>query len=258
MTSCHARLAALVALLVPSAGFAADPQALSTNVPVPTQDALVVDLGVLELQGTGVYTNDRYNSKGRDLLELSPTLKIGAAKHLQLDFSAPYGVGNQSTASLGTGSADFIYEFNDPTPSFPALAVQGGSQFFEYGEGHRSNQYFLRGLATQWLGDSSKAPRLDLNFNWTHVTEAIATSRREQMELGVAYSMLITTDTALVADVVHGAKSAKDQNETVVDVGLRHLLTDTVALSGAVGAGIGQQSPAFRILFAIQKDFKLF
>ena len=33
----------------------ADPQALSTNVPVQTQDALAVRAGVMELQGVGVY-----------------------------------------------------------------------------------------------------------------------------------------------------------------------------------------------------------
>jgi hypothetical protein len=235
----------------------ADPQSLSTNVPVQTQDALVVRTGALELQGVGVYTRDDHNSSGRNLLNLSPTLKVGAAKGLQLDVSAPYSVGDQSGANQGSEGFDFIYNFNRPTPTFPALAVQAGYQL-PYGAGHHTSQYFVRALATQWLGPNDKSPRLHLNLNWTHSTTPSSTSRKDVLEIGVAYSMLVSDTTALVVDVVHGAKIAKGQNETIADAGLRWEINDEWALSGGVGVGIGQQSPAFRILFAIQRDFHLF
>src|SRR4051794_27144954 len=71
------------------------------------QDALATPRGTLTLQGTSVYTRDDFNRKGRDLLELGPTVKIGAAKGLQLDFTVPYAVGNQSSANQGYGATDF-------------------------------------------------------------------------------------------------------------------------------------------------------
>ncbi len=235
----------------------ADPQGLSTDVPVRPRTRWRCGPATLELQGVGVYTNDAHNSKGRDLLNLSPTLKIGAAKGLQMDVSVPYSVGNQSGASQGTNGLDFLYQFNDPTPFFPALAVQAGYQT-PYGAGHHTSQYFVRGLLTQWLGPNEQAPRLHLNLNWTHSTTPSSSNRRDQLELGVAYSMLVSQTTALVVDVVHGAKPAKTQNETIFDAGLRWQISDDWALSGGAGIGIGQQSPDFRILFAVQKDFQLF
>lgn len=235
----------------------ADPQSLSTNVPVPTQDALVVRTGSIELQGVGVYTYDTHNSKGPDLLALSPTVKVGAIKGLQLDFTAPYSVGNQSSASQGGDGVDFLYQFNDPTPTFPALAIQAGYQI-PWGPGHRTSQYFVRGLATQWLGPNEQAPRLHLNLNWTHYTTPSSTARTDQLELGVAYSMLVSHSTALVVDVVHGAKSTKRANETVVDAGLRWEINEGWALSAGAGVGIAEQSPAFRILFAVQREFRAF
>jgi len=235
----------------------ADPQAMSGNVPVPAQDALVVRTGTLEFQGTGVYTNDNHNSKGSSLLALTPTLKLGPFRHVQIDISAPYSVGNQSSASQGGQAIDAYYQFTDPSPVFPALAVQAGYSV-PYGPGRRTNQYFVRGLATQWLGSSERSPRLHLNLNWTRQTTPSETSRKEILEIVVAYSMLVSDSTAFVADVVHGAKSAKGQNQTVIDAGLRWEVDDHLALSAGAGVGVGQQSPAFRILFALQRSLQLF
>jgi hypothetical protein len=257
MPRCRPELA-LICLAALAQPAHADPQSLSTDVPVPVQDALVVKTGTLELQGVGVFTRDDFNSKGPNLLSLSPTIKLGAARHLQLDLSAPYAVGNQSSASQGQGSADFVYQFTDPSPHFPALAVQAGWQYAEYGPGHQSNQYFVRALATQWVGSSDKSPRLHLNLNWTHVDEPSRTQRSDIAEIGLAWSQLVSSHTALVVDVMHGAKSATGQVETMVDAGLRHEIDAHWTISGGVGGGMFQQSPDFRVLFAIQRGFALF
>jgi len=253
------RPACLAAAMATAAAPAlADPQALSRNVPVPVQDALATKRGTLTLQGTGVYTRDDFNSKGRDLLELGPTVKLGVAQGLQLDFTAPYAVGNQSSANQGYGAADFFYQFTEPSPRMPALAVQGGYRFFEFGPGLQSDQWFLRAAATQWFGPDDKSPRVHLNLNWTHIPRPGNSNRSDVLEIGLAYSQLVSRSTALVLDVVHGAKTAKGQDETILDVGLRHEFNDEWAVSAGVGAGIFQESPAFRVLFGVQRNFELF
>lgn len=251
------RFGTMLTLLAAASPALADPQALSTFVPVQTQDALVVRTGVLELQGTGVYTRDTHNSRGPDLLNLSPTLKLGPVKGVQLDISVPYAVGNQSGANQGSSGFDALYQFTDPSPTFPALAIQAGYQI-PYGAGHHTDQWFVRGLATQWLGSNDKAPRLHLNFDYTHVNTPSSTQRKDVMLILGAVSMLLTDQTALVLDIVHGAKTTKRENQTIVDAGLRWEINDEWSLSGGVGAGIGQQSPQFRVIFAIQKEFKIF
>jgi hypothetical protein len=234
-----------------------DPQALSVFVPVEVQDALVIPYGTMELQGLGVYTRDNHTAGGRNLFNMTPTLKLGAARGLQLDISAPYAVGDAAAANQGGATFDAIYNFNPPTPYFPALAIQPGYQTPD-GPGHTSAQYFLRGMMTQWLGSDDRAPRLDLNVNWTHVAEPGRSARSDIMEVGIAYSRLVSERTALVIDLVHGAKPADRQVETIMDAGLRTEVIDDWYLSGGAGVGMGQQSPSFRLIFSVQRDFVLF
>jgi len=212
---------------------------------------------VLEIQGTAVSTRDDHAADGRNLLNLTPTIKLGALKGLQIDVSAPYAVGDQRTANQGGGSLDAIWNFLPISDTLPALAVQPGYQT-PYGAGHKSGQYFLRGLATQRLGTGEKAPRLHLNLNWTHVQQPSSTGRREVLEMSVAFSTLLTDKTALVLDVVHGAKTTVRQNQTIVEAGLKWELSDTWALTGGVGVGLGQDSPAFRVIFGFARDVSLF
>jgi hypothetical protein len=262
------RFISLACVLLPVAAPAlADPQSLSTNVPVPVQDALATKRGTLTLQGTSVYTRDDFNRKGCDLLQLSPTVKLGVAKGVQLDFTMPYAVGNQSSANQGYGAADLFYQFTEPSPTMPALAIQGGYRFFEFGPGLQSDQWFLRAAVTQWFGSNDKSPRLHLNLDWTHIPRPGNSNRSDVMEIGLAYSQLVSSSTALVLDVVHGAKTAKGQDETVFDIGLRHEFNDEWAVSAGndewavsagIGAGVFQESPAFRVLFGIQRNFHLF
>ncbi len=235
----------------------ADPQATSTYVPVQTQDALVVRTGSLTLQGTGVYTRDPINKKGADLLNMTPTIKLGPFKDVQLDVSVPYAVGNQSTADQGSAGVDAFYQFTDPTPTHPALAIQAGYQW-PYGQGNKSNQYFVRGLLTQWLGSNDRAPRLHLNLNYTRLTTPAKGGRSDIPEIGVAYSQLLTDKTAMVLEVVHGAKSTNGQNQTYLVGGLKWDVSDAWSLGSGVGVGVGQQSPDFRVIFAFQRALQLF
>ena len=254
----RALLASLLLAALPAAPSAwADPQATSPFVPVQVQDALVVRTGTLTLQGTGVYTRDPRIKTGADLLNLSPTIKVGPLKGVQIDITAPYAVGNQTTASQGSSGVDAYYQFTEPSPTRPALAVQAGYQW-PYGQGHKSNQYFVRGLATQWLGGDERAPRLHLNLNFTQVTTPAKGNRRSIPEIGLAYSQLVSDRTALVVDVVHGAKTAVGQNQTFVDAGFKWDVTDAWSLGGGVGVGIGQQSPDARVLFYLTRAFQVF
>lgn len=238
-------------------GAQADPQSLSSFVPVQTEDAYETRLGALELQGVSRFTRDGNNRRGSDLWNLEPTVKLGALPGLQLDVSAPYAAGSQSGANQGGYGADALYRFNQQTLYLPALALHAYYQQ-PYGAGHKSAHYTLRGIATKFLGPSERSPRLHLNLTWYHRVQPSGTQRDDQLEAGVALSTLIAERTALVADVVHGAKPDRNANQTILEVGFRHEVNDGLALSGGVGAGIGQQSPAFRAIFAIQKSFRLF
>jgi hypothetical protein len=234
-----------------------DPQALSSFSPMEVQDALVVPEGIMEFQGYSLYTYNPNTKTNQSTLLMDPTLKIGAFHHVQLDVTAPYTI-NPDTPNTGSSGVDGYYQFNDPTPYFPALAVQAGTTFTGYGPGKTSNSYFVRGLMTQWLGSDDHAPRLDINVGWTHVSTPPPGTRSDLWSFGVGYTQRLNDQTAFVADIVHDYLPVNNEAENFVDVGLRYVVGDGWTVSGAVGAGFAQQSPALRTLFSFQKDFGLF
>ncbi len=85
-----------------------------------------------------------------------------------------------------------------------------------------------------------------------------STQRTDWMEVAAAYSQLVGQHTAAVIGIVHGAKPSVGQNQTIVDVGLRREFGSSWLVSAGVGAGIGQQSPAFCPLLVLQKSFRVF
>ena len=250
-------LVLLVGVLAAPAAARADPQSLSTNVPVQIEDALPVPLGTLELQGDNRFTRDPHNRRGSDLLASGPVLKLGLLPGLQLGLSPSYRFGDQSGANGGYGTADVLYRFTDNSAHVPALALHG-YYAQPYGGGRGSVQYTLRGIATKHLGRGERAPRLHLNVSWYHLAQPSPTQRPDRLELVVGYSRLISGSTALVVDVVRGAKPERRASETIADVGVRREVGDGWAVSLGVGAGIARRSPAFRAFFAVQKSFRTF
>lgn len=252
-------LSAASALPLILVGFAAraDPQGLSTGVPVQIEDALPIRLGGVQLQGAALFTHDTRNRRGSDLWALNPSIKLGPLPGLQIDATPSYSIGDQSGAGSGNGTISALYQLTRNSTYVPALALHG-YYATPYGSGHKSAQYTLRAIATKYLGTSEQSPRLHLNLSWYHLTQPSRTQRDDQLEIAVGMSALVAKSTAVVADVVHGARSSKGANQTFVDVGLRHEISDTWAISGGVGAGLGQQSPGFRVFFAVQKDLRLF
>jgi hypothetical protein len=248
---------AVLAVLLSARAWAADPQSLSTDVPVQVEDAFPTKFGVMTLQNTDVYTDDNKNSKGANNTQVQGVVKIGALPGLQVDIGPSHNFGDQSNADSGDGTIDALYQFNDNTTYIPALAAH---IYYEqpYGAGHQSQEWVFRGIATKYLGASDSSPRLDINLTDYHLVQPSSTDRKDQLEAIVGLSADLNDNTAIVGDVVHGDLPAVGQVETIVDVGLRHTIVGDWAISGGVGAGIAQQSPAFRVFFALQKDVDLF
>ena len=253
----HLLTLALTGALAASTAARADPQSLSTNVPVQIEDALPVRLGTLELQGDNRFTRDTHNRRGSDLLVSDLVLKLGPLPGLQLGLGPSYGFGDQSGANGGYVTADVLYQFTRNSAHVPALALHGyyGQP---YGAGRRSVQYTLRGIATKYLGGSERSPRLHLNISWYRLAQPGPGQRADRLELAVGHSRLVSDSTAFVVDVVHGAKPERRARQTIVDVGVRHEIGDGWAVSLGVGAGIAQQSPALRAFFAVQRSFRVF
>ena len=247
----------VLAMALSARAWAADPQSLSTDVPVQVEDAFPTHYGYMTLQNTDVYTDDNKNSKGANDTQVQGVVKIGALPGLQIDLGPSYNFGDQSNADSGDGTIDALYQFNDNTTYIPAFAAH---IYYEqpYGAGHQSQEWVFRGIATKYLGSSDNSPRLDINLTDYHLAQPSSTQRKDQLEAIVGLSADLNQNTAIVGDFVHGDLPATGQVENIVDIGLRHTIVGAWAISGGVGAGIAQQSPAFRVFFALQKDIDVF
>ncbi len=235
----------------------ADPQGISTNVPVQLDDAFPsVQFGETQLQFDGRYTLDPHDSNGRDLVGAGPTFKIGALPRVQLSFNPGYNLGDQGGADGGSASASAMWAVRGDSRWIPAVALST-SYATPYGSGHKSAEWSYSLAATKYLGAGKANPRLDLNLNWTHVTQPAASDRTDQLEIGVGGSCLLTPATALVVDVFHGARPERGLNQTFLDAGVNWQVNRETSLGIGAGVGLGEQSPALRVFFAVQRSVDL-
>jgi len=239
-------------------GARADPQGLSTNVPVQIEDAFpAVEQGQAQIQWDGVYLRDPHDSSGTHAVTTGPTLKLGLIPYTQIDINPGYTAGDSSSASQGTTSLDALVQLRGNSRFLPALAVHG---FYEipYGAGHKSAQYTVRGVATKYLGSTKSSPRLHLNLTWVHVTQPDRQTRRDQMEIAGGVSFLVGRSTGMVLDAVHGAAPTTGENRTFIDAGFIRDLTPDWSVGIGAGAGVAQQSPQARVFFSAQYSFGIF
>jgi hypothetical protein len=238
--------------------WAADPQSTAPFVPVQVEDAFPTGFNSIEFQTDAHYTRDTHAGGGGNNTVAEPVLKLGGPiQGMQLTTGLPHNFGDTPINNSGGATVSMLYQLNNNTAYLPAFAVD--TVYLEpTGPGHHTGFTTLRGIATKFLGEDATAPRFHVNLSWYHFSDPSASQQRNQYEVGIAYSQLLTVDTAAVVDFVHGDKTQRGQRESIIDIGVRHLVSDTLAVSFGGGFGMGQQSPAFRILFAVQKDFSLF
>jgi hypothetical protein len=249
-------LAALAAASLAPGAAHADPQALSRFVPVTIEDAYPLGTGKIEFQGTGVWDHDTHGKRGDDLFTLTPTLKYGPFPGAQISVGVPYRLGDASRRYGGATSFAAFYNFNNQGDVLPAFAVSA-SYDEPFGADPQSRETSLRFVATKSLGDPYRAPRVHLNLSWNHLTDPIATERRDRYELAIGYSQSLGEHTAAVVDYVRAEKRTKGANSNIVEAGLRHELTPHWTVAGGVGVGFAEESQDFRVLVALQRSFDL-
>src|ERR1700761_4475605 len=88
----------------------ADPQSLAPNFPIQVEDAFVVPTGVFQVQADDHFSRA---STGVESGTAEPVFKIGAAHHLQLDFSPSYNWASRNSPGNGAFTVDALYQLND-------------------------------------------------------------------------------------------------------------------------------------------------
>lgn len=238
-------------LLLPVPLRAADHSNLEEGLPVQVEDAYPIAYLSREIQGLARY--DR-TDQGEDRVVLDPRLEFGFARNWQGKISVPFQTGSADRTGSGDIGLEAFYNFNTETLRLPAFALSGRADF-PTGRNSRGVDSQLKFIVTQTLGKGTGLDRLHLNLIYRNNARPEENEARHRYAAILGYSRRAGPDTTLVADFVREQEREKKKHANIVEIGLRRQLTPLALLAIGVGAGIGEDSPKFRLMAAFQQSF---
>jgi len=231
--------------------FASDHWNLEEQMPTEVEDAYAADYLIPELQTVFRYEHRRH---GQDQFILVPRLAYGFARNWHARIAAPFLMGSADTTGSGNTELEVFRQFNEESSYLPALALVGKADL-PTGRNSQGVDTTLKFITTKALDQNYLLHRVHLNFSWDHNAGPQVEERRDRYTTVLGYSHLLPTDTVLVTDVVREQEMEKGKTDSIVEAGIRRMLTPVSVMSVGAGAGIGHDSPAFRITVGLQYSF---
>lgn len=231
--------AALIVMLVlgafPFSAIALDHDNLDPNRPIAMEDAYAIPKGEIGLE-SGVRVNDQ--REGRTRAVFQPQIIYGAFDNTQIEiqsdlFTDPSSVvGANKSGDLHLG---VLYNFNTETLSLPALAVRA--------EVDLPTGVDSRGVDTQFTGIMTRSIgrwRVHLNAGYTVLGSPQGQERPGTYRAIAAVSYPLGYPTSfrdtLIMDVYTRQSDLRgQQNNTGIEIGLRHQLTSRIVLDSGLG-----------------------
>ena len=227
----------------------ADPQSLGANLPIRVKDAFnSSNFGDLELYFTERGTED---PQGRYSLRGGPKIKLGLLPGLAVDLLPANQFGTAKTIHGGLAVTALEYQLNEQTDRLPTFLIEGVYDA-PYSGPLGSSEYHLIGVATKSLGNSIESPRVDLELTYAHVTAPESGERNDRWSIGVAYSHLLSSRVALVADYVHDTQRSVGKYGNFADLGLNVEIDSHIQMGIGAGIGIVQRSFEPRGFFGVK------
>ncbi len=236
----------------PAAPGAADHSNLEEGLPLEVEDAYATAYRNREIQG--VIRWDR-TDEGKDKLVLTPRFEWGFLRNAQLRVDAPFILGDADKTGSGDVRTELFYNFNTESVYLPAFAASVRADF---PSGHDS-----RGIDTSVKLIASKMPfpwttllhRIHVNVAWTHNSDRREGERSDFYTAVVGFSVRAWKDTLFLADYVREAERERGKDANILEAGIRQQITPLLVLSLGAGAGIGEDSPDFRLRGGFQYSF---
>ena len=150
------------------------------------------------------------------------------------------------------------FNFNSEARVLPAVSLGAGvDQPYGYQSG--GTEADLKFVASKSIGSfgTSYVPcQLHVNTIYYHNFDplSLANTRERQNRylVGICYSQPVTNDAVLVANVYREILREGTQAQNIVQVGARYQLDPQTVLSGSIGTGFADRSPAFAALIGFQ------
>jgi hypothetical protein len=242
--------AALLAVAAPAAS-ASDVYDLQRNFPLGVEDTTTADQGSVQVQASARYER---TSDGEDQLTLEPQLQYGVLPNLQLELSYPIIAGDADRTGSGDLTFAALYIFLQEENARPALAVRAQVEL-PTGVGSDGLDTDIRVILTKTINEGPSQDRIHLNVDWLHNAAAAQDERSNAFVGVVGYSRKLSERTVFLADLVREEQEQEGLDSTILEGGVLHQLNDKITLAAGVGAGIGEDSPDFRITVGVQFSF---
>jgi hypothetical protein len=240
-------LASVFSIIIVPAAKGEEVGDLDINMPNTLDDAFVGDRGSAELQGAARYDHGRRG----DTVRFFPRLQYVPLEGLQLSVGLPYSIGSGPDANQGEVNLDALYNLNRETRWLPAFAVSTEVNA-PVGPGGHGWDLQLWGIASKTVDSGPAQRRLHLNLVWMHHFDPTGDERQDRYRVTLGYSQLLEQRTALVANILRQTQERGERPATIIEAGLRHQISQNVTLGGALGTGIGRDSPRFRAIVSVQ------
>jgi hypothetical protein len=221
---------------------------IDSDLPLRLDDANPTDTGEVQFQSSFRYerTHDH-----EDTLTIEPRLKWGVATdidvHVQTSFAAADG-DRGGTRDVEVGSEWRVVRERGYVPDL-ALELE-----LDAPSGVRSAglDTEVEGVVTKTLTDGPSHDQVHLNATWTHDAAARPGDRDDRYTVIAGYTRTLAPFALLVADVVREQQSGRRMDTNLVEVGMVAMAGSRVELAAGIGAGIGEESPDFVAVLAVQ------
>lgn len=268
-----ARVAILLAFLIlPILAAAQDEPLTLADDPFEITDPLAAPLGEAELSIVGIYERAR-RGRYRGTVALQTEFEAGVAPRLAFRIGQEGAYGNLQTrrrldAAASTESNDSgppawggatrigaLYQIADDRGAMPAIGLLGRVRAV-YGPGQPAQEADVVALFGKTLGGGERPLGINLNLGWTTPFSPLPGERSGRYFVNTSVGQALTRNNVLVLTYVREQQERGERDFSLVQAGIRHRLSRGGAVLGlAVGAGIGRDSPAFQLGFAVQWSF---
>lgn len=249
MRNTHSLLLLLCALVAAPAS--AEVLEVERGYPLTLEDAY--PLGYL---GREFRTTTRYQrgDDGSDEFRITTEVEIGFPRNGAITVSQPFILGNVEPDGVGNTEVEFLYNLNQETRVLPAFAVGALAEFPTNDDAHGTDPG-VELVATKTLPGTWHSHRVHLNLLYQANDEVQPGERGGRYMAVFGYSVILTNEMLLVADIVREQTMEEDEEHNLAEVGLRYQLTPRSILSGGLGFGFGDESPDTRATFGLQIAF---
>jgi hypothetical protein len=242
--------------------------------PFEITDPIAAPPGEAEMAIASIYERAR-RGRHRGTVALQTEIEAGVAPGLSFRIGQQGAYGNlqtrrrldtadsSETSSGGApvwGGATRIgaqYQIAEDRGLRPAIGVLGRVRTV-YGPGRTAYEGDVIALFGKSVGSGEQPLGLSLNLGWTSVLNPLPGERAGRYFINASVGQAVSRDTVLVLTYVREQQERDEQDFRLVQAGIRHRLSAVGPVLGfAVGAGLGRDSPAFQVAFAVQWSFGL-